>query len=169
MAKIAGKWASMTLIGLSLGVLVDVTPAGGATVTTQEFGGSFTLEELFGGSFLPDSVPQSSQYSGFIQYEEDSTLVDWAINVDALDLSLNPDSTQGDFQPLTSNVDFQLNSTTDWSLVVDFGIAFDAPRYTLERTSQSELIFTGELGLAGGYIYHDNNPNITLIEATEPG
>jgi hypothetical protein len=49
---------------------------------------------------------------------------------------------------------------------VDFGIAFDAPRYTLTRTSQSELEFTGELGLVGGYVYNDMTSNISLTTDT---
>ncbi|BAZ18890.1 hypothetical protein NIES4071_107750 (plasmid) [Calothrix sp. NIES-4071] len=46
--------------------------------------------------------------------------------------------------------------------MVDFGIAFDAPRYTLERTSGASLTLTGEVGRAGGYIYTDPGANITL-------
>jgi hypothetical protein len=60
------------------------------------------------------------------------------------------------------NVNFELSSGSNWNLVVDFGIAFDAPRYTLERTSGSEITLTGEVGRAGVYIYNDPTANITL-------
>ncbi len=49
--------------------------------------------------------------------------------------------------------------------MVDFGIAFDAPRYTLER-SLSEISLTGEVGLAGGYVYTDAAANITTLSTS---
>ncbi|WP_292822748.1 PEP-CTERM sorting domain-containing protein [Nostoc sp. JL33] len=61
---------------------------------------------------------------------------------------------------LTPDVDFELDSRSNWNLVVDFGIAFDAPRYTLEKTSSSEITLMGEVGRAGTYIYQDSAANI---------
>jgi hypothetical protein len=104
-------------------------------------------------------LPESAQYLGFVVYEEDSTLRDWGVNIDELGLSLSPDSTMAGLVP---NVNFEFSSAVDWDLVIDFGIAFDAPRYSLQRVSNSEITFTGELGLVGGYTYTDSAPNVTL-------
>ncbi len=82
----------------------------------------------------------------------------------ALDLNLNPGSSNGG--NLTPDVDFELDSMSNWNLVVDFGIAFDAPRYTLEKTSSSEISLTGEVGRAGTYIYQDSAANITLSSSS---
>ena len=67
---------------------------------------------------------------------------------------------------LTPDVDFELDSGSNWNLVVDFGIAFDAPRYTLERTSSSEITLTGAVGRAGTYVYQDSAANITLSSSS---
>ncbi|MDZ8264595.1 PEP-CTERM sorting domain-containing protein [Nostoc sp. ChiQUE01b] len=50
--------------------------------------------------------------------------------------------------------------------MIDFGIAFDAPRYTLKRTSSSEISLTGEVGRAGTYIYEDSAANITVSSSS---
>ncbi|MEB3339352.1 PEP-CTERM sorting domain-containing protein [Okeania sp.] len=73
---------------------------------------------------------------------------------------------------LKPTVNFDFYSTSDWGLLVDFGIAFDAPEYTLKRDA-SDITFTGSLGLAGGYIYQDDEPTITITQTQtsfpEPG
>ena len=132
---------------------------------SKEFSGDFTLVDA--SSILESFLPDNSEYSGFVVYSEDGTLSDWELNVNNLDLNLNPDSTLDNiFTSLTPNVNFELSSESNWNLVVDFGIAFDAPRYTLERTSGSEITLTGESGLAGGYIYKDSNANIILSSSS---
>jgi hypothetical protein len=91
-------------------------------------------------------------------------LNDWQLKVNNLDLNLNPaSSSSGDFRP---NVNFELNSESNWKLVVDFGIVFDAPRYTLKRTATSEITLTGEVGRAGTYIYQDSAANITVSSSS---
>ncbi|MCF2148147.1 PEP-CTERM sorting domain-containing protein [Desmonostoc muscorum LEGE 12446] len=147
----------VALIGFVLASVFHATPVLGAILTRQEFSGDFTLVDA--SPFLTNFLPETSEYSGFVVYAENGTLSDWELNVNNLDLNLNPGSTLGS---LTPNVNFDLSSGSNWNLVVDFGIAFDAPRYSLQRTSASEISFTGELGLAGGYIYKDPTANITL-------
>ncbi|QSJ16659.1 PEP-CTERM sorting domain-containing protein [Nostoc sp. UHCC 0702] len=155
----------VALIGLLLASVFHATPVLGAILTRQEFSGDFTLVDA--SSILESFLPDNSEYSGFVVYSEDGTLSDWEVNVNNLDLNLNPDSTLDNiFTSLTPNVNFELSSESNWNLVVDFGIAFDAPRYTLERTSGSEITLTGELGLAGGYIYKDSNANIILSSSS---
>jgi hypothetical protein len=139
--------ASVAIIGSLIGIVFPLTPALGVVLTRQEFSGSFTL--VNSSDLLRDTLPESAQYLGFVVYEEDSTLRDWGVNIDELGLSLN----------------FEFSSAVDWDLVIDFGIAFDAPRYSLQRVSNSEITFTGELGLAGGYTYTDSAPNVTLTTA----
>ena len=149
--------ASVAIIGSLVGIVFPLTPALGVVLTRQEFSGSFTL--VNSSDLLRDTLPESAQYLGFVVYEEDSTLRDWGVNIDELGLSLSPDSTMAGLVP---NVNFEFSSAVDWDLVIDFGIAFDAPRYSLQRVSNSEITFTGELGLAGGYTYPDSAPNVTL-------
>jgi len=149
--------ASVAIIGSLVGIVFPLTPALGVVLTRQEFSGSFTL--VNSSDLLRDTLPESAQYLGFVVYEEDSTLRDWGVNIDELGLSLSPDSTMAGLAP---NVNFEFSSAVDWDLVIDFGIAFDAPRYSLQRVSNSEITFTGELGLAGGYTYTDSAPNVTL-------
>ncbi len=149
--------ASVAIIGSLVGIVFPLTPALGVVLTRQEFSGSFTL--VNSSDLLRDTLPESAQYLGFVVYEEDSTLRDWGVNIDELGLSLNPDSTMAGLAP---NVNFEFSSAVDWDLVIDFGIAFDAPRYSLQRVSNSEITLTGELGVAGGYTYTDSAPNVTL-------
>jgi hypothetical protein len=149
--------ASVAIIGSLIGIVFPLTPALGVVLTRQEFSGSFTL--VNSSDLLRDTLPESAQYLGFVVYEEDSTLRDWGVNIDELGLSLNPDSTMAGLAP---NVNFEFSSAVDWDLVIDFGIAFDAPRYSLQRVSNSEITLTGELGVAGGYTYTDSAPNVTL-------
>ena len=151
---------SVTLASFLLGSLFSAAPALGAMLTRQEFEGDLTLIE--NSPLLENTLPDNSEYSGFLVYE-DGSLRDWELIVDELELNLDPDSTLGDdFVSLTPTVDFELSSETNWNLLIDFGIAFDAPRYTLERMSGSEITFTGEVGLAGGYVYIDPAATITL-------
>ena len=153
---------SVALIGLLLANVFHATPVLGAILTKQEFSGDFTLVDA--SPFLEKVLPKESEYSGFVVYAEDGTLNDWELNVSNLDLNLNPGSTNGG--DLTRNVNFELDSGSNWNLVVDFGIAFDAPRYTLERTSSSEISLTGEVGRAGTYIYQDSAANITVSSSS---
>lgn len=156
--------ASVTIIGSLIGIVFPITPSLGQVLTRQEFSGSFTL--VNSSALLTDTLPQSAEYFGFVVYEQDNTLRDWGVNVDELDLSLNPDSTVAG---LTPNVNFEFSSPVDWDLVIDFGIAFDAPRYTLQRVSEEEITLAGELGLAGGYTYTDSDPNVTLTTSNTSG
>jgi hypothetical protein len=163
MSQVQPRKVRVALVSFLLGSIFHVAPALGATLTTQEFSGDFTLVNV--SPILEDNVPDQTEYSGFVVYSEDGILSDWEVNINELDLNLNPDSTIGGspFQPPeTPNVNFELFSPSNWNLVIDFGIAFDAPRYTLERTSDSEITLTGELGLAGGYTYTDPTANITV-------
>ncbi len=146
------------LIGFVFLSVFHATPVLGAILTRQEFSGNFT--RVSASPFLTNIVPNKSEYSGFVAYSEDGTLNDWEVNVNELNLNLNPDSTL-DIN-LTPNVNFELSSESNWNLVVDFGIAFDAPRYTLQRTDGASITLTGESGLAGGYIYTDTDASITL-------
>ena len=152
---------SVALIGLLLASVFHPTPVLGAILTKQEFSGDFTLVDA--SPFLENVLPKESEYSGFVVYSEDGTLSDWELSVNNLDLNLQPGSTRGD---LTPKINFELDSGSNWNLVVDFGIAFDAPRYTLERTSSSEITLTGEVGLAGTYIYQDSAANITMSSSS---
>jgi hypothetical protein len=156
--------ASVTIIGSLVGIIFPITPSLGQVLTRQEFSGNFT--RVNSSPLLTETLPQSATYSGFVVYDEDSSLRDWGVNVDELDLSLNPDSTTAGLEP---NVNFEFSSAVDWDLVIDFGIAFDAPRYTLQRVSEEEITLTGELGLAGGYTYTDSAANVTLTTSNTSG
>lgn len=153
---------SFTFVSFLLGNILGADPALGASLTRQEFEGEFTLVNA--SLLLEEDLPGASEYSGFVVYEEDGTLRDWEVNVNELNLNLNSGST--DEEPIPETVSFELSSS-NWNLVVDFGIAFDAPRYTLERSS-SEISLRGEVGLAGGYIYTDSAANITLSTSSIP-
>jgi hypothetical protein len=156
--------ASVTIVGSLVGIIFPIAPSLGAVLTRQEFSGSFTL--VNNSPLLTDTLPESAKYLGFVVYDEDSTLRDWGVNVDELDLSLNPDSTMTGLAP---NVNFEFSSDVDWDLVIDFGIAFDAPRYTLQRVSEEEITLDGQLGLAGGYTYTDSAANVTLTTSNTSG
>ncbi|BBD70225.1 hypothetical protein NIES4072_65910 [Nostoc commune NIES-4072] len=119
---------SVAVIGLVVASVFHATPVLGAILTRQEFSGDFTLVDAT-SPFLTNSLPEESEYSGFVVYSESGTLSDWELSVNNLNLNLNPGSTNG--SNLTPDVDFELDSGSNWNLVVDFGIAFDAPRYTL--------------------------------------
>lgn len=164
MSQVQPRLVSVTIISFLLGSVFGAAPALGATLTRQEFLGDFTLAKA--SVLLENTLPDKSEYSGFVVYEEDGTLRDWEVNVNELNLNLNPDSTLDN--TLTPNVNFELSSSSNWNLVVDFGIAFDAPRYTVERMSGSSITLTGELGLAGGYVYKDSTANITLSSSNTP-
>ncbi len=156
------------LTNFLIGIVFPINSVLGATVVRQEFTGNATLTEVSRPEveeFI--TLPEESAYSGFIVYEEDGTLLDWELDVDQPSLSLAPDSTlDSGFTELSPTVDFSLSSAEDWSLQVDFGIAFDAPRYTLERTSD-EIALTSEVGLAGAYTYVDSDPSINLISSSD--
>ena len=158
-----------TAFGLCAVGLIFLPSANAAVLIKQEFEGIFSL--LSASPLLEGTLPEFSEYSGFVTYEQNGTLNGWEINVNELDLTLNPEFAQGDivgdiilFPPATIN--FEFSSPLNWELSVDFGIAFDAPRYTLQRTPDSEIKFIGEVGLAGVYVYNDPNPNITLTASS---
>ncbi len=166
MSQIRQRLVNFTLISFLLGSVFHASPALGAILTKQEFTGDFTLVDS--SPLLENTLPEKSEYSGFVVYEEDGTLRDWEVNVNELNLNLNPDPISPDPtlpdapfpNESTPNVNFELSSLSNWNLIIDFGIAFDAPRYTLERTSGSEINFIGEVGLAGGYSYTDSTAKI---------
>ncbi len=159
-----GVALGMSVVGLAF------SPAANAQLIRQEFEGNFSRTQV--SPFLKNLSPENSDYSGFVLFSENGTLEDWQISVDELDLDFNPDSTfGGGLGPdLVPTISFDLSSPSDWDLSVDFGIAFDAPRYTLERNA-SEITFIGELGRAGGYTYQDSTATITetATAVPEPG
>lgn len=157
MIQVPLRIVSVTVVSFLLGSVLGIAPALGAILTRQEFEGNFTLVNA--SPLLENTLPDKSEYSGFVVYEEDGTLRNWEINVNELNLNLNPASTQGNRSP---NVSFELSSVANWKLGIDFGIAFDAPLYTLERISNSQINLSGSLGLAGGYVYTDSAANINI-------
>lgn len=159
MSQVPLHIVSVTVVSFLLASVFGAAPVLGAILTRQEFSGDFTLVNA--SPLLENTLPDESEYSGFVVYSEDGTLRDWEVNVNELNLNLNPDSTLLD-DTLTPNVNFELSAASNWNLVVDFGIAFDAPRYTVERRSGSSITLIGELGLPGGYVYTDAAANITL-------
>lgn len=162
MNQVRLPYSCVALIGLVVASVFHATAVLGANLTRQEFSGNFTLVEA--NSFLRASLPQESKYSGFVVYADNGNLNDWQLTVNNLDLNLNPASTSSSF--LRPSINFELNSGSNWKLVVDFGIAFDAPRYTLERTAISEISLTGEVGRAGTYIYQDSAANISVSSSS---
>ncbi|MBD2439774.1 PEP-CTERM sorting domain-containing protein [Nostoc sp. FACHB-110] len=154
--------ARVALIGLVVASVFHATPVLGAILTRQEFAGDFTLIEA--NPFLSNFLQKQSEYSGFVVYADNGSLNDWQLTVNNLGLNLNPASTSSSF--LKPRINFELNSGSDWELVVDFGIAFDAPRYTLQRTAISEIRLTGEVGRAGTYIYQDPAANISVSSSS---
>ncbi|MGK7941633.1 MAG: PEP-CTERM sorting domain-containing protein [Crocosphaera sp.] len=154
---------SLGIISLSLMISLPAN----AQLTRQEFDGNFSRIEV--SPFLVNFSPENSDYSGFILYKDNGILEDFAITIDGLDLNLTPDSALdrelGD--DLIPTISFDFSSASDWDLSIDFGIAFDAPRYTLSRYD-SDINFVGELGLAGGYTYQDSSANINLSSVPEP-
>lgn len=161
------------LTNLLVGLVFPINSVLGATVVRQEFTGNLRLVEQSPLIEEFETLPEESEYSGFIVYEDDGTLLDWELDVDRPSLSLAPDSPSDSETPLdfgfpepSPTVDFSLSSAEDWSLQVDFGIAFDAPRYTLERTSD-EIAVISEVGLIGAYTYIDSDPNVNLISSSD--
>ncbi|MBD2531798.1 PEP-CTERM sorting domain-containing protein [Nostoc flagelliforme FACHB-838] len=159
MNQVRSPKVRVALIGLVVASVFHATPVLGAILTRQEFSGDFALVDAT-SPLLQSLLPEGSEYSGFVVYSEDGTLSDWEMNVNELNLNLNLGATLD--VNSGPNVNFELSSGSNWNLVVDFGIAFDAPRYTLERTSGSEITLTGQVGRAGVYIYNDPGANITL-------
>jgi hypothetical protein len=143
------------LTGFLVGMVLPVNSLLGASLITQEFTGNLSLVNSSPGIQNP---AEESAYSGFIVYDDNGNLVDWELNLTELNLNFNPNSTVDD---LTPTVDFQLASASDWDLRVDFGIAFDAPLYTLAR-NDSEIVFTETLGLVGVTTYADFNPTVSV-------
>ncbi len=160
----AGVALGMSVVGLVF------SPAANAQLIRQEFEGNFSRTQV--SSFLTNLSPENSDYSGFVLFSENGTLENWQISVDGLELDLDPDSTlDGGLGPdLVPTISFDLSSPSDWDLSVDFGIAFDAPLFSLERNA-SEITFIGELGLSGGYTYQDSSATIaqTSTSVPEPG
>ncbi len=109
---------SVAVIGLVVASVFHATPVLGAILTRQEFSGDFTLVDAT-SPFLTNSLPFKSEYSGFVVYSESGTLSDWELSANNLDLNLKRGSTNGG--NLTPDVDFELDSGSNWNLVVDFG------------------------------------------------
>ena len=145
---------STTISFVSLGLALCASPALAATITRQDFNGNFTLLD---STSIADPFPESTDYSGFVTYDENNSLVDWAIDVEELNLSLNPDSNNFD----TPDVTFDLSSESNWDLRIDFGIAVDAPLYEIERDS-TEINFVANLGLTGAATYVDSDASIDV-------
>ncbi len=143
-----------------------ISPAN-AQLIKQEFEGNFSRTQV--SPLLTSLTPENSDYSGFILYDNNGILEDWSLNIDELGLSLDPDSTLGGGlgNGLIPTISFDFSSSSDWDLSIDFGIAFDAPRYTLGR-DDLELSFIGELGLSGGYTYQDSSATINQSSVPEP-
>lgn len=162
--KLAPVGAALGFFALEL----VASPAAHAAVSVkQEFSGTFTL--LNSSPLLEGTLPRSSAYSGFVVYEENGTLSDWEFNAAELNLSLNPSSvtTPGLFAESPPAVSFDLSSLSAWKLLVDFGIAADKPKYTLERNG-SEITLEASLGLAGGYVYQDPAAVMRLASSYTP-
>ena len=145
-----------TTIGfLSLGIAFCASSALGATLTTQNFKGNFTLVD---SRTLGEPFPESAEYSGFVTYDGENSLLDWEVNVKELDLSLNPDSNNFGLTPDTT---FALSSPSNWDLSIDFGIAFDAPLFTLQR--ESTKINFSQTSFGSFFEYSDPAANITSV------
>ena len=92
---------STTISFLSLGIAFCASPALGNTLTRQDFSGNFTLVD---SAILGTPPPESTEYLGFITYDESNSLLDWEVRVEELDLLLNPDSTDFDLTPATTSI-----------------------------------------------------------------
>ena len=98
-------------LGFLIGTMLPIDAAFAATMTRQEFSGESSLISV--SPILEDfGLPENSEYSGFILYDETNSLIDWQLEVDAISLSLNPDSR--DFS-LTPTINFDLSSTDNWN------------------------------------------------------
>jgi hypothetical protein len=155
MTNISCKFTQAAAIAcFGLGVGFAASPALATVLTRQDFNGNFTLVD---SRSLGDPFPESTGYSGFVLYDENDSLLDWAINVDELDLQLDPDSAQ------TADVTFEENSL-DWTLRIDFGIAFDAPLYTIQRSADTGITF--DFMAFGPFAsYADSAPNIAITNS----
>ncbi|WP_208766859.1 hypothetical protein [Nostoc flagelliforme] len=71
---------SVAVIGLVVASVFHTTPVLGAILTKQEFSGDFTLVDAT-TPFLTNSLPEKSEYSGFVVYSESGTLSDWELSV----------------------------------------------------------------------------------------
>lgn len=151
---------SVGLLGFSL---LLSAPANAQSIK-QEFEGNFSL--VNSSPLLTRFLPDNTDYSGFILYDEEGQLQDFVINLDALNLNLTPESTLGGTD-LIPTISFDFLSSSNWDLVIDFGIAFDAPLFSLNRDN-SQLSFDGLVGLAGGYQYLDTSPTINVSSIPEP-
>jgi hypothetical protein len=156
MVNISSKLSKATIAGLGLGIVFGASPALATVLTRQDFNGNFTLVDSMS---IGTPFPESTDYSGFVVYDENNSLLDWAINVDELDLQLDPDSAQ------RAEITFEENSF-DWDLTIDFGIAFDAPIYILQRSADTGITFDF-MAFGPSFNYADPEPNITI--ANSPG
>lgn len=155
MVNISSKLTKATTIAcLGLGSVFAASPALATVLTRQDFNGNFTLVDF---RAIETPFPESTGYSGFVIYDENNSLLDWAINVDKLDLQLEPDSAQ------TADITFEEDSF-DWNLKIDFGIAFDAPLYTLQRSADRGIAFDF-MAFRAFFSYSDPDPNITITNA----
>ena len=89
MRKLRQKQRNKIGLGILLiGLLFPSTA--NAQFIKQDFKGNF---ELLGVSpLLEDSIPEKTNYSGFITYDQQGMLQDWEIKVNRLGLMLDPDS-----------------------------------------------------------------------------
>ncbi len=151
---------STTIGFLSLGMAFCASSALGITLTTQKFSGNFTLVD---STTVGEPFPEYTEYSGFVAYDQKNSLRDWEVNVKELNLSLNPDSNDFGLKPDTT---FTLSSLSNWDLRIDFGIAFDAPLYTLQR--ESKTINFSRASFGGFFNYSDPDANIKVTQVPEP-
>jgi hypothetical protein len=158
MAIVSSKFIKATSLAcLGLGIVLDASPALATVLTKQTFNGNFSLLS----APFESPFPESTDYSGFVVYDENNSLLDWAINLDELDFQLNPDSAQG------ADVNFFFFGENDWALEIDFGIAFDdEPIYDLERLGDSGIRFSYTSGVVDNfYVYEDPQPNIAITNS----
>lgn len=150
---------TITIGLLSLGISLSTSPVFGSTINRQDFSGEFTR------TLSTAPRPQTADYEGFITYDENNSLLDWEINVEELDLFFDPDTTLlvelfPDVIELSPDVTLGLSSESNWELRIDFGIAFDAPLYTLSRNS--EAINFSLTSFGEGFNYLDDSAEIVI-------
>jgi hypothetical protein len=152
------KAASLACLGL--GIVFGASPALATILTRQEFNGNFALVELFTSSiYIGQNFPRSTDYSGFVVYDENDNLIDWAIAVEALDFQLDPDSAQ------TADITFEENSSDDWNLRIDFGIAFFVdPLFNLQRSADTRITLEGIYPWSVSYVFSDPQSNISITD-----
>lgn len=142
---------------LSLAIAFCASPVFGQTLTRQTFSGNFTL---LNSSTFGDPFPPSTDYSGFVSYDQNNRLLDWEVKVEELSLSLNPEANEF----TTPTVTFELSSPSNWNLAIDFGIALDLPLYTLQRDSGAINFSLNSFG--SFFNYADPAANIDLTSAS---